>query len=242
MSRASALGVFLEPRAADLTVEIEVSETRGPPAGTNWGDFQYVRADLAFAIDGERRRARAALDDSVGAFEAMLELALQTALLPAGGLVVHASCGVLDGAWLMPGPSGAGKSTAARAGGFERVLTDEMVVVRRQDDGWRAYGTPFWSEGRVMPYDAGSAPLAILARLNKAPRIAVDDLGSDDAVAHLLRCVALYEESGSARGRAFDLACELVSATRCVDLTFPKEGPWAAAAARLMQERSSSTR
>lgn len=244
--RARALGVFLEPAAFDhhVDVELEVLETGEAPQGSDVqaGGFGFVRADLAFEIDATRSSARATLDDSVGAFEATLELALQTALLRLGGLVVHASCGVHQGhAWLMPGPSGAGKSTAARAGGFDRVLSDEMVVVRRRAEGFEAFGTPFWSEGRVLPYDARPAPLGVLARLNKAPRIAVDGLRADDAVAHLIRCVAFYEDSPQARTRAFELAIELVGATTNVELTFPKEGIWVAAAAHLMRARSSST-
>ncbi len=195
------------------------------------GSFVYRRPDLSFVIDAERRLVTAWVDGYQGGFEAVVQLCLQTALLPLGGIVVHASAGVVDGVgWLMPGQSGDGKSTAAREGGFDLVLSDEMVVIRKQADGahW-LYGSPFWSEGRVLPHSTETAPLVVVAKLLKAPHPSVEDLDVSVAIAHLLRCITLYERSECARAKAFELAGDVVENCRSVLLRFPKEGPWVSA-------------
>lgn len=231
---------FLTEQAADFTVQVDLrvglSGEKVPETGTpSAGSFVHHRPDLHFEIDAERRQAKAWVDGCRGGFEAVVQLCLQSALLVRGGVVVHASAGVLKGeGWLMPGKSGDGKSTAAREGGFDAVLSDEMVVACPGVDDVRLYGTPFWSEGRSMPLHPGSAPMAVLARLVKAPQIGIDPLGASAAVAHLLRCVTLYERSETARAMAFEAVCNIVERTRCVALRFPKEGPWASAAKSLI--------
>ncbi len=165
------------------------------------------------------------MDDPLD-LEAALELVLQVTLLPLGGLLVHASAGVYGGrAWLLPGVSGAGKSTAAR-GGFDGVLSDERVVVRREGEGFVAWPTPFWSVGRTLPLHLEPAPLGVLARLNKADGVQLSEMEPAEAAAHLLSCVTLYETSPDARREAFELAFDLASSVCCVELGFPKEGRW----------------
>ncbi len=198
-------------------------------AASDGSKFLYQRNDLRLqSLD--RVHFEATIDDTQGALEACVQLALQVALLPRGGLMVHASTGVHRGeAWLMPGPSGTGKSTAARNAGFEGVLCDAMSIIRRQGPGYVAYGTPFWSEGRSHPLRAEQAPLGVLARLRQSSRAALGPLPRDEAASWLMTSVALYEVSDEASSAALELACEVAERCRCVRLDFPREGPWLSA-------------
>lgn len=234
----ASLAPFTSEPAGPIDARLQVSltvdpalhlETIGPAAGSH---FCYQRTDVRLELDAARIEGRAVVDGTRGSLGAVVELALQAALLPLDGLLAHAAAGVVgEAGWLVPGPSGAGKSTVARGAGFDRVLTDEMVAVRRRTDGFWLWGTPFWSEGRTRPFDGGCAPLDVLARPVKATRLAVESWPTEQAACGLLACVALYEDWPAARAQAFDLACEIASAARCVSLEFPKEGPWARAAA-----------
>lgn len=227
--RAPWLASFAHaPQTPDFSVDVQLDI--GEPAG--WtaplaADFEWRRFDLHFAMDPTRRRAAAVFDGHPDGLLAVLELALAGALNPRGGLLLHAAGVIIDGrVWLLPGPSGTGKSTAAAAPDIERVLSDERVIVRRCGDGWRAWGTPWWSAGRTRPFDSGYAAVGGIARLHKARRHAVRPLAADAAATWLLRSVSLYEETAAARQVAFDSACDLVEAVRCVDLELPREGPW----------------
>jgi hypothetical protein len=193
----------------------------------------YQRTDLRFEMGPARRTARAAVDGSRGALEAVVELTLQGALLRRGGLVVHGMAGVDEtgAGWLVPGRSGAGKSTIARAAGFARVLADEAVVLRRVapgPGGFRVYGTPFWSEGCSLPLDTGDAPLGVLARPIKAPGpgASAERHPVASAAADLLACVMFHDADPQARALVLETACDAAASAECVALRFPKEGPW----------------
>lgn len=200
------------------------------------GAPSYARGDLRVWLAPKRRAAVAAVDGSWGAAEAGAQVTLQRALRAAGGLLVHASGAVRAGAggaeegWLIPGPSGAGKSTAAREGGFARVLTDEMVAVRlRADGGVDLHPTPFWSEGRDaarFPLQVRPAPLALIALPRKDARPRLAPVGAAEAARALLRCVASYEEGREAHAALLELACAVAERAPCAALHFPKAGPW----------------
>ena len=217
-----ALGPFCEPAPADLHVDI----TLGEPPVTGDG-FVFRRDHFHVCVDPVARTAHAWTEGSPEALEAVIDVTLQAVLLRVGGCLVHAAAGAMDGVgWLLPGRSGAGKSTSAR-GGFDEVLSDERVVLRRAEGGgFRVYGTPIWSTGRELPLRAGSVPLAVVARLVKAENVAVAPLEEAAALADLLGAIVLYEEGADARRMAFEVGCDVVAAVRCVELDFPKEDPW----------------
>lgn len=225
-----ALGPFLDATPTSRALALRVfpfdpAETDPPPGGS----VIYQRPELVFGADARGLWAR--IDRSVGSFEAILQLGLEAALLFDGGLVVHASAGVIDGGvWLMPGVSGTGKSTAARAAGFDTVLCDEMCVVRCVAGRVEVAGTPFWSADRPLPLCTDRAPLAVLARLVQAEAVGVEPLETAAAAAYLLRGVTLYRQHPQARAAAFETACAIAEAAQCVTLRFPKEGPWLTAA------------
>ena len=176
------------------------------------------------------------VDGSLGSLEATLQVVLQWTLAREGGLLVHASAGVYQGqGWLIPGVSGAGKSTAVRGGGFDLVLSDEMVIVRvDQKRRYRLYSTPFWSEGRTSPLTVADASLDLIAFPLKATYAQLLPCASSEAVSRLLRAVTAYERSAGEESsqqqsaQLFESACRLVESTSQRVLAFPKRGPWRA--------------
>lgn len=211
---AADLGPFLAPAPVDF--EATLTLQRGPPRDLP-GELSHRRHDLAFAMTAGRGRA-IVRDDHPGGLLALLELAVAAAL--PDGLLLHAAAGVHHGrAWLMPGPSGTGKSTAARAGAFDRVLTDERAIVRRHPDGWRAYGTPWWSTGRTLPLDASSAPVGGIIGLHHGGPWQ-RPWPPDAAAAALVESAALYTTDPTRRRETFALACDLAAATPAIELAF----------------------
>lgn len=75
--------------------------------------------------------------------------AFYCALLHRGGMMLHASAVAVDGrAYLFSGPCGAGKSTHTRLwqrtlGEAAQVFNDDKPALRRLDNCWYAYGTPW---------------------------------------------------------------------------------------------------
>ena len=81
--------------------------------------------------------------------EYFLRVALAVLAWQEGGLLVHgAAVKAGNAVYLFVGQSGSGKSTVVRlshASGRGVALSDDLVLLRRMDGAWRAYGTPFWN-------------------------------------------------------------------------------------------------
>ena len=128
----SALGPFTrqEPmRAPRFCIDLHLSTRQDafPNQNPSRPQLVYTRHDLRFCATGDA--AWAHYDGQQAGFLAILELALYWAIENQDGLLLHAAAGVIDNlACVMPGPSGTGKSTAAH-GGFDRVLSDERVII-----------------------------------------------------------------------------------------------------------------
>lgn len=116
------------------------------------------------------------------------------------GVLVHA-CGLsLNGRGLLfLGTSGAGKSTTAglwkqRAG--VTLLSDDRIVIRAEEQGYRIFGTPWHGEGG---WEAPvSAPLEAVFILDQAPRNALHDITPSAAVAQMMvrAFPAMWDQEG----------------------------------------------
>lgn len=146
------------PPDAQVTVTVGpemVSASRGELSTQIRVDFQEEAA-LVYAPDACGRininSWMAWLDSSRSAFSSNLEyfLRILCALLAyrSGGLMMHGA-GLLVGkqAYLFIGHSGSGKSTVVALSVHALALGDDLILLRPEDAGWRAYGTPFWNEG-----------------------------------------------------------------------------------------------
>ncbi|MFH1776557.1 MAG: hypothetical protein ABH952_03240 [Candidatus Omnitrophota bacterium] len=71
---------------------------------------------------------------------------LQLFLGRAGGFLIHA-CAVVrnNNAYIFAGPGGSGKSTVSRLSEKLDVLADDFVCIKKCENSFRAYGTPWYS-------------------------------------------------------------------------------------------------
>ncbi|MDD3582999.1 MAG: hypothetical protein PHG74_03160 [Kiritimatiellae bacterium] len=126
-------------------------------------------------------------DKVYGPYNIVAILALVLRLLPLGGLVLHGSAQVIDGAGILcTGPSGQGKSTISRL--FHQcgrtVLTDEHPILRRDGEGFRVYGSPWPSSGGFVA--AESVPLKKIYFIEHGPAQEILPLTRREAVLRLL--------------------------------------------------------
>ena len=187
------------------------------------------RRDLEVIFHPQTRIAYASIDSSLGAVEAAFQVVLQYALRQRGGLLVHASAGYAQGqGWLIPGPSGAGKSTAVREGGFDEVLSDEMVAITPSPKGrtYLLWGTPFWSEGRQFEMSARAHSLDLITLPIKGGGPALTPCSPAEGARALLKATTSYERSSAAHSDLFEIVCLIAEQTPCAHLEFPRLGPW----------------
>ena len=110
-------------------------------------------------------------------------------LLKHGGFQLHSSAVMLDGkAYLFSAPSGTGKSTHTekwcRLFGAQ-LLNDDKPALRRQPQGWIAYGTP-WSGKHDLSTPTG-VPLGGIAFLNRGQENTISLMDPGEAVAEIIR-------------------------------------------------------
>ena len=116
------------------------------------------------------------------------------------GVLVHACGLVVEGTGLLVlGTSGAGKSTTARLfkeHGGVTVLSDDRIVIRSEEEGYRIYGTPWHGEaGWETP---ASARLGAVFILEQAPRNALVEMTPSTAVAQMMvrAFPAMWDQEG----------------------------------------------
>jgi len=140
------------------------------------------------------------------------------------GLHVHAGGVVDDGrGFLFSGPSGAGKSTLTRlwqpAG--VTLLSDDRLIIRRQQDHWRVFGTPWHGDFDICSPD--SAPLEKIFFLTKGPHHAVRRLPEVEAASRLLANSFPPFYDREALNFLLDFIARVTAEVPCYELQFVPE-------------------
>jgi len=163
------------------------------------------------------------------ALDCLLRVVYATLLPRVGGMLIH-GCGLRHAAIgvIFPGVSGAGKSTLARkAPDADDVLSDEIVAVRRLDDGWRVFGTPFWGDFARGGISMRSWPLRTVAFLNQAREVAMTPITSSDATLRLLACFLAFTTDRASVERSLAVAVQLCAEVRSVEASLTRTAPTA---------------
>ncbi len=137
------------------------------------------------------------------------------------GLVIHA-CGLSDQGrgLIFCGVSGAGKSTLARL--WEKtdvaLLSDDRIILRRQEPRYLIYGTPWPSEANIA--SPHGAPLERLYFISHASRNRISPLSRRQAASRLLvRCFPpFYDRQGM--DNTLEIISWIVERIPCYDLGF----------------------
>ena len=174
-------------------------------------------------------RGEARCEASPFALDCLLRVVYATLLPRVGGMLIH-GCGLRHAAIgvIFPGVSGAGKSTLARkAPDADDVLSDELVVVRRLDDGWRVFGTPFWGDFARGGISMRSWPLRTVAFLHQAREVAMAPITSSDATLRLLGCFLAFTIDRASIERSLAVAVQLCAEVRSVEASLTRTAPTA---------------
>jgi hypothetical protein len=205
-----------------LVPDEDVSVTR---TGDHWclrrGDF-YAEWDPGTRRGFVRQTANPYSLDSV------LRIVHTLVLAREGGRLMHASSVVRDGkAYLFSGVSGVGKTTISRLLPEDaHLLTDEMSFVRREGEGYFAYGTPFAGD-LAKPGENIRAPLETIFLLQQGLENRIDELGPAEAVRGLLANTLFFANDVELVQAVFAGAVELAARVPVKRLTFmPDERVW----------------
>jgi hypothetical protein len=162
---------------------------------------------------------------SLYSFDACLRVVLASLIIQRNGLLLHASAVVRkNAAFVFTGPSGSGKTTIARLSGTKKILSDEIIVVRAENDKRLiAYGTPFWGEMGSGPSSKRAYTVRSIFFLEKDTVLYSLPVETAAAVRRLLRCVCMFSKDPADVQAGLDRCSKVVSSVDCRELHFPKK-------------------
>ena len=191
--------------------------------------WNLTRGDFRAEWNPAERRGRIRQSMNPYSVDCVLRIVHTLALAKQGGFLVHAASAIRNGkAFLFSGISGAGKTTISRlAPADATLLTDEISYVRRAENGYVAYGTPFAGE-LAEPGENVQAPIETLFFLEQGPENRIEDVGSASVAARgLLRNILFFAHDAELVDQVFAAALDFVRRVAVKRLTFlPDERVW----------------
>jgi hypothetical protein len=151
-----------------------------------------------------------------------LELLIAQYLAQGEGIIVHA-CGINQRGRgiLFPAHSGTGKTTLAKEwhkkGGMI-ILSDDRVVIRKDDDRFWIYGTPWHGEAGFA--FAGKAPLERVFFLEQGKQNTVKSFSGAQAVSKLLTCSFPPHWDAEGMKSTLDFVADVAANVQCHELSF----------------------
>jgi hypothetical protein len=161
-------------------------------------------------------------------FDSVLRVVHSLMLAERGGFLLHAASGISNSrAFLFCGVSGVGKSTIMRVAPADVVrLTDEISYVRKVEDRYLAFGTPFSGELEISGVNA-SAPIAALHFLAKGLADHVGAITFESAARRLLRNILFFSNEPQLSTLILGNACDFLESVPFGELTFrPQVEVW----------------
>jgi hypothetical protein len=186
------------------------------------------RGDFRAEWDLERREGWIRQCANPYSIDSVLRITHSLLLAMEGGFQMHASSAIRNGrAFLFAVVSGAGKTTTVRlAPGDAVVLTDEISYVRKTENGYRAYGTPFAGE-LARPGANASAPVQRVCLLKQSQKNRVRPVKRADAIRALMRHVLFFTQDDELVERVLDAVVHFASSVEVMEMEFtPDARAW----------------
>ena len=244
VSAAGFLGVpremLLEPSGCGSYPR--AAESWGPEPGTESADSQATskphvahldglillqRSDFAGCLDLKARQGKNIFGRTMGPFavESFLRISYSFLAVEHGGLLLHSAGALRDGrGYIFPGQSGTGKSTiAGLATPRETILSDEMVVVRKKEESYLVYSTPFYgtnpSAGRNI-----AAPLRAAFLPVKDQAVYLKEAKPAQVLSKLLASVLFFGQEPALSRRLMDIGADVVARVPFYEMHFRRDG------------------
>jgi len=224
---ASQYKGFLAPDEKETDYDLTVNalpredEVRDIEVKSLADGFQIQGEDFSCRWDRKKREVSAGLYPEATIVNTFLRVLFSVLLAERDGFLIHSAGVVWEGkGCLFVGPSSSGKTTTARMAQEEqklRVLNDELVAVRKMNDRFYLYATPFKGE-HDGPLEAFRAPLEKFFFLKKNQSETYIIVERAQGAVSLLENIFFFAEDEALQARLLSLCCDLAAGTQGFDV------------------------
>ncbi|MBI4787234.1 MAG: hypothetical protein HY782_09330 [Chloroflexi bacterium] len=232
----AAFTVPIEPAAFGVRVQVVPGEAFiAPELGSTWQIRSTARNGR---IEFESHYEKGWADWTTGQAELVmrpnadpenfLRVLYAWHCLDEGSLLVHAAGVIRNGrGYVFFGASHSGKTTISRFSLDHTVLSDDLVIVKKQGDKYRVLGVPFRGEMVEGPRTNAAADLCGLFALKKDGEHHVAELTQSEQVARLAACVPFVMSQPANIARVTDVCADLAARVPIRELYFRRDsGFW----------------
>ncbi|MBI2952678.1 MAG: hypothetical protein HYY30_00050 [Chloroflexi bacterium] len=222
---ALSVRVFVEPGAAFIPTDVgRAWQIRSAMRGgrleftshfeSGWVDWASGQGSLSMRPQGDP--------------ENFLRVVYAWRCLEENSLLLHA-CGVIreENGHVFFGPSGSGKTTVASLSADRTVLSDDLVIIKKQDGRFRVHGVPFRGDLPEAPRTNAAADLRGLFVLAKDTGHSVARLAPSEGVALMAACVPFVMADPVNAFRVLGICADLCASVPVQALHFARDnGFW----------------
>ncbi len=220
---------FLSDREPDIDLSVSFKSLVKPILGsqglhikTENGLFEITTPNSIMSLDLTKNQGNLATtkQNAEAAVELTLRILFAFLATRAGGFLLH-SAGIehKGSGCLFFGPSGSGKTTVARLSAEDRVLNDDLVLLRPEADGWSMYSTPFTNPDQVRPI-AMSSNVAALFRLVQDKQVFLEAISHAEALAEVIAAIPVLPTEPEFAAQLLQVAADLIQAVPVYRLHF----------------------
>ena len=176
-----------------------------------WADWTTGQGELVMRPDGDP--------------ENFLRVLYAWHCLAEGSLLVHAAAVIREGrGYVFFGPSGNGKTTISRLSLDNTVLSDDLVIIKKQGETYRVLGVPFRGDFVEGPRTNAAADLRGIFALAKDSAHYVTELTKAEAIARLSACVPFVMGQPANIARVTQVCADLAARVPIRKLHFRRDG------------------
>lgn len=184
--------------------------------------FFIQRPDLEGEIDIVGRLAKLTNRAAIYSFDSFLRILYSLILVQEEGFLLHAASVVRHGrGYIFMGRSGAGKSTIAGLSTQYKVLSDEISLIKKVEDQYLLYSTPFWGEQEIKGSNFYS-PIHGIYQLKASPETELRKLQTKESLCRLMENILYFAREPFLTKQVFQNCLDFIYKTNLYELTFQK--------------------
>lgn len=187
-------------------------------------NLQISRYDFYSETDFKRKSGVVRIRYNQFSFDSFIRILYSCLILRKGGILLHASAGVFSkGGIIFPGRTGAGKTTIVQQFINSKVINDEIIGLRKIDNNFIVFSTPFWGSGGKFLAEKGyirNCKLMCICFPVKSDKLNFELISPKKSLEKLMQTVLYFGDSRFYIQRILEILYKVTKNTKSYQMKF----------------------